>query len=110
MTDTLNMDEVVRRLNDAGVDAYVEQTGGGCATIFAGVQSDERWDVCAGPGWFEGPGWTNARGDLGDFAIGPDDDGDSDPNYTDASWTEDQVFNVILLAVGAGGWTKREEK
>jgi len=69
--------------SEHSVTAYVEQTGGGCATIYAGEPWDEanwgnRYPAVAGPGWFDGPGWTLPRGDLHDFYIGPDDDGESD--------------------------------
>lgn len=64
-------------------DAYVEQTGGGCATLFAGgtytdAHGDQRWRAAAGPGWFDGPGWTNGRAALGDFYVGPDDGEDDE--------------------------------
>lgn len=113
----LDLDEVVRLLKDKGVVAYVEQTGGGTATIYAGEQFQQReetwrwvdgvrvsngsetvprYPVIAGPGWFEGPGWTHPQADAGDFAIGPDDDGESDPVFTTATWTEADVAEEIF--------------
>lgn len=81
----INLDEVVRLLQaEHGIaNAYVEQTGGGCATIYAGPQhtdgnGDQRYAVAAGPGWFAGPGFTVARATPADFYIGPDDDGESE--------------------------------
>lgn len=87
---TVNMDEIVRILREElGVPtAYVEQTGGGCATIFAGPTwkdqyGDEHFYAAAGPGYWT-HGWTNpdpantALGELGDFHVGPDDGGMSD--------------------------------
>ena len=32
----LDMDAIVERVRAAGFPAYVEQTGGGCATVYAG--------------------------------------------------------------------------
>lgn len=83
----VSMDRIVAYLREAGVqNASVEQTGGGCATIYAGPVSrdaagDERYALIAGPGWFEGPGFTNAWISFGDFAYGPDDDGDTAPLF-----------------------------
>lgn len=76
----IDMDEVVAELALLGVKAYVEQTGGGCATIYAGEpfldpDGDRRYPGLAGPGFFAGPGWTLGRGHRGDFTVGPDDDG-----------------------------------
>jgi hypothetical protein len=99
----LDLDAVVDILHKNDVEAYVEQTGGGTATIYAGKQADHeepryvwrdgvreqvgtetwaRFPVIAGPGWFEGPGWSKGRADTGDFTIGPDDDGESDDIFT----------------------------
>lgn len=80
----VDMDKVVDMLHRADTFAYVEQTGGGTATIYAGhtfVESDygTRYAALAGPGWFEGPGWTIARGYAADFYVGPDDEGDANP-------------------------------
>jgi hypothetical protein len=84
----IDMDEIVRLVRAEGVEVYVEQTGGGCATIFAGglvdypvpdsTEHEQRYGCAAGPGWFDGPGWTNARGSLDDFHVGPDDYGEGD--------------------------------
>ena len=109
-----SMDDVVRILRSNGISAYVEQTGGGCATIYAGEQrihggstagpnrrigGGKRWDACAGPGWFVGPGWTSPRADRSDFAIGIDDDGESDPQFIDESWSEADIARAIASVV-----------
>jgi len=78
----LDMDRIADLVSKAGVFAYVEQTGGGCATIYAGTlfkdeHDEERYPVAAGPGVFTGPNWTKPRGLVGDFYIGPDDDGET---------------------------------
>src|SRR6187397_1123417 len=95
---TLNLDLVVHILSEAyNVPASVDQTGGGVATIMAGTpmpddNGDERYQACAGPGWFlqhptrtaEGlTGWfAQGRADNTDFYIGPDDDGQAEPIAT----------------------------
>lgn len=101
MTSTIDMDAVADLLNVAGVAAYVEQTGGGCATIYAGPthtdeHGDERYAVVAGPGWFDGPAWTCARAAVGDFYIGPDDDGENVDAVTVAT-TADPASIVRLI-------------
>jgi hypothetical protein len=100
----VDMDAVVRILNRSyGIHAYVEQTGGGCATIYAGKLSlnvnfltdddAERWDCIAGPGWFQWPG-GHAIGEIGDFHVGPDDDGED----IDAVWTAGKDDNEATIA------------
>lgn len=88
MTDTgdkytIDLDKVVEHVKATGRYAYVEQTGGNVATIYAGStyfdsEGNERWAAVAGPGWFEGPNWTKGRATLFDFVVGPDDDGESE--------------------------------
>jgi hypothetical protein len=93
------MSDVVDRIREIAPDvvAYVEQTGGGCATIYAGLRrpvvpaeteylSDEavlyqapgeldenwgRWPIMAGPGSFDWHG-RDHRAHLDDFYVGPD--------------------------------------
>lgn len=55
--------------------AYVEMTGGGCATVFVGATfADEYGDpeqlAMAGPGWFSQPGYQGGRARSDDFSIG----------------------------------------
>jgi hypothetical protein len=84
----LNMDRITDMVKAAGIAAYVEQTGGGCATIIVGAGKlpilDDRessYDayLLAGPGWFD---WdttpATAYASRGEFYIGPDDLGVSD--------------------------------
>jgi hypothetical protein len=73
----IDLDLVVSYLKRADIFAYVEQTGGGTATIYAGPTHMEdgygkRFAAIAGPGWFEGPAWTGGRGYMDDFYVGPD--------------------------------------
>lgn len=58
---TIDFDRVVTLLHLADVPAYVEQTGGGCATIQAGptfvnAHGDTVYAALCGPGYFAGPG------------------------------------------------------
>lgn len=97
----IDLDAVVDRMKAQGVDAYVEQTGGGVATIYAGpaytdAEGDQRWSVVAGPGWFEGPGWHAPRADLAEFCYGPDDDGESEPTWITKG--DEQVVADALVA------------
>jgi hypothetical protein len=102
MTKTLDLDRIVEAVTAAGFAAYVEQTGGGCATVFASrewvnvdddrlpaLDSDGHFDVAAGPGHFDGPGWTNPRASAEDFVVGsdanPDDFDVLDPEGDEAA-------------------------
>ena len=83
----IEFDAVVAALRDEGIDAYVEQTGGGCATVLVGepeefvyktgdgrVVSDWHYPAAVGPGWFEGEGWTRGHGAATDLAAGPEEE------------------------------------
>lgn len=106
MTD-IDMQAIVNQLKERGIDAYVEQTGGGVATIFAGESFEviegsgepyRRWPAVAGPGWFDGPGWTLPKADGDDFYVGRDDDGESP--YTEAHTVESAVAAIAALVEG----------
>jgi hypothetical protein len=81
----LDLDEIVDRIHEQGVWAYVEQTGGGCATIFAGAWHSvpdgnygrTMYAAVAGPGTY---GWGDrpSVGHTDEFFIGADDQGESD--------------------------------
>lgn len=62
---------------DPAADVNVEDTGGGCATIFVGPYDDDlqRYTVSIGPGWFNAHA---AMFDPDDLYIGADD---GDANY-----------------------------
>lgn len=83
-TTTIDLDLVVRYLHEEHrlEDAYVEQTGGGVATIYAGLSWEDpaigtRWSAIAGPGSFSYTAHSTA--DLAEFYVGPDDQGESEP-------------------------------
>lgn len=72
----IRFDRIVELLKPHGVYGYVEQTGGGCSTIYIGDEPPEGQPLAvmlmAGPGWFEGNG--QAYGSTGEFSVGPDED------------------------------------
>jgi hypothetical protein len=92
---TFSMQAVVDRVLEIAPDvvAYVEQTGGGCATIYAAKRRDDRaggsgndqavlyqapgepgwgrWPVMGGPGSFDWHG-TDHVASLDEFYVGPD--------------------------------------
>jgi len=96
-----DMHAVVDAVRGAGVKAFVEHTGGGTATIYAGPNRA----VSAGPGVYEGYGpnvRTKPYGDTAEFRIGPNrDDADvvEPPEHTDAA----AVARLIVEAVRAAG-------
>lgn len=93
--DYFSYDELTHLLEEVGIPAYVEQTGGGCATIYAGplfayhhtvwragkptdeTEIEWRHVVAAGPGnygWDQGP----SIGNIGEFYVGPNDEGETE--------------------------------
>lgn len=85
----IDMQEVCDILRSRGDEsAYVEQTGGGCATIYAGghvgtYNGDPIWGAVAGPGWFEGPSWSRPVASTDEFYVGRDGSG------YDVEWSDD---------------------
>jgi hypothetical protein len=68
--------------------AYIEQTGGGCATVYVGdvvrdYEATKRWTCAAGPGTY-GWGAKPSTATLAEFYIGPDSD-DGEMGCTDAN-------------------------
>lgn len=111
MDGTIDMDLVVRWVKDRGHNAYVEHTGGGCATICAGdptrdSHGDERWPAMAGAGWFTGPGCTGGRANHGDFYIGVDDGGDTGPTYSilDHTLGPVPIADLIVAQLNGDRW------
>ena len=104
MTEEFSMVEVCDKLRARGVPAYVEQTGGGCATIYAGTpvvlegpdaEEFPEYPVMAGPGMFYGPGWTDARGLSHDFYVGPSSDFDDNIPTHDVDETVDAIVEYL---------------
>lgn len=104
----IDLERVCEILNARGVQAYVENTGGGCAAIYAGqpvIWNDEldgdvwRFQAIAGPGWFDGPHYSQGMATLHEFYVGPDTpDGDG---YTDVAATGAQTLQCVAALIAA---------
>jgi len=121
MTD-FSLDRVAGALNARGIAAEVDQTGGGTATLFAGERffdrdGEPRWQVLAGPGWFEGPGMLgDAMAATEEFSVGLDDNGESGDDVdligetADVTGTgpvhavEDRIVELIANRLGNFVW------
>lgn len=121
-----SMERVVEILKSWGDDsAYVEQTGGGCATIYAGGvlgtvkdygEDAQVWGCLAGPGWFDGPQWREARGHTMDFNIGPEGSASYDMKWPDplednlnAEHLTGQKPAVVEAVIAAMIWQRSQE-
>lgn len=101
-----DLDLIVRLLElDFGVNAHVDHTGGGCATLYAGDPWEEegygiRYPAAAGPGWYENGHLTDrARASRTDFYVGPDDEGVTDPIIIPETMTHTAIAYLISLQV-----------
>jgi len=76
MDDTeFDMSLVARILTKRGLKSYVENTGGGCATIYCGTaDADGYYPVAAGPGVVSRLGFPFSIGNAEDFCWGSDKD------------------------------------
>lgn len=97
----IHLDPLVELLRKRGMtDAYVEQTGGGCATVY--VLGGR---IQAGPGWFAGPGWSDGRATLDDFYLGWDsDDRDAGETATQKLAKAGSVDDVVDHIVERIAW------
>lgn len=96
--------EILRTEHHIG-NAYVEMTGGGVATIFAGPTRDDDGDAhyaaIAGPGTY---GWGNrpSEADTDEFYIGHDDHGDTEPvDMADIAVPADRVEHAVAAIIAA---------
>lgn len=107
--------EIVEGLVRRGIPAFVEHSGGGCATIYGGesyvdAAGDQRWPVLIGPGAWHAEGGPSF--DTAELFVGPDDDGS--PDYVEATITVPEgatavdvvAYAVLVLARRAApvGW------
>lgn len=108
----IDMLAVAEQVRAAGHGAFVDHSGGGHMTIFAGpvddlpdAAGDYRRAVLAGPG-FNYP--DGVFGDATDFAVGPDDDGATTPVLTPHTVTTEQVADLIVDQIGKqqGRWAR----
>lgn len=103
-----SLDRIAGALNARGIAAEVDQTGGGTATLFAGERffdrdGEPRWQVIAGPGYFDQHGMALA--DTADFSLGLDNDGASGddvvvffPDFDDVACEQIESLLVVLVA------------
>ncbi len=91
---------MIELLQRGDIPAFVEQIGGGVATIYAGDPwTDEDASpqhVAAGPGWFEGPRWTQRRAFVEDPVLEP---GNGDTFISLAS-DDDEAATAACIAPG----------
>jgi hypothetical protein len=90
--------KVASLIKEAGFEAYVEMTGGNCATIFIGKANEEGFFTTAG-----GAGnYSLDRGYYEEFAIGRDGDDEVFFYYHDYNhpntWSEQSVADAMVHA------------
>jgi hypothetical protein len=94
-----SMDDLAAKLQDRGIPAKIEMTGGGVATLYAGelVHADEdnpRYVAIVGPGNY-GYGVEPSTGFWDELSIAADDDYTTDGIYWDGERTLDAVADFI---------------
>lgn len=91
MTNTISMTKLTKLLNEKGIKANFDMTGGNCGTIYMGeFDKDGRAEFAIGP--------SNYRDDVayfGDFCWGLDDDGESTPFTFEGN---EEFFTEEILA------------
>lgn len=127
--DMTRVAELLRTLHGLP-SAYVEHTGGGIATIYAGNvhtdgEGETRYAALGGPGVYRDRqvdadrAVTYAEGDLRDFYIGADDDGEAVPLATETLLASGLLSSLsganetevaILIAAQARQPLKRDGK
>lgn len=74
---TFSMTEVCHAVMREGITCYIEHTGGGQMTLYAGRKGNDAWIVAAGPGRATYPtegvwqGSTSSVGNTETFSVGP---------------------------------------
>jgi hypothetical protein len=98
----LNMAAVAAAVQAAGFAAVVEHTGGNTATLYAGAATPavdgerDRYQISAGPGYFDGGGEPLAW--VEEFYVGPDDD-DAEYGEMVRAGTESEAVAAILAGL-----------
>lgn len=96
----LNMTHIAARIRSYGFPVVVEHTGGNTATIYAGTatfdsaEDRDRYQVAAGPGYFESPALALAWVD--EFSVGPDAGDDDAPVDYRMPETDEEAVEAIL--------------
>ena len=91
----LDMNRICEEIEAKGVSAYVEMTGGGVATIYAG--NDHAVCILAGPGAFAGDAYTLPEADSEGFAVSREDGSEGEVVSPDAD--ETAIATLILAYV-----------
>jgi hypothetical protein len=103
-----NMDTIAKLVRERFDNAYVEMTGGGCATIYAGpvvvdAAGDNRYALIAGPGSYGGRGFGRDEDSVAsyDFCYGNDDDGETTPIFVAETESEETIAALFLAFLDA---------
>ncbi len=104
VADQIDLEAVAVELRKRRIQAVVEDTAGNTACLFAGNPSTDsdgviRYPVIGGPGFFDGPGWTNGRAWYEEFSFGPHDDGTSEHHGVPEGATPAQIADLIAPVV-----------
>lgn len=100
-----DLDLIVAELGRLDVPAFLEQTGGGTATLYAGESTYDFGERChrmsavAGPGHFDGPGWTRGKAWREEFSLGRNDEDLNESVCPPQDATEAQVALMIANVV-----------
>lgn len=105
MSREINLDTVAELVRAEGIACVAEQTGGGVATLFAGMEDPDtgRRAACAGPGWFERVerlDFLDPRASDAEFYVGPDDEMGLDASSMEGK--TDQEIAAAIVAVVRG--------
>lgn len=109
----ISLDAIVHALKAEDIDSYVEQTGGGCATVLVGEPyefdvilpwngqtiTESAYPAAVGPGWFVGEHWTRGQAHVSDLSVGPDRDDLDDVYLTYFSDDNPATIEAIVAAV-----------
>ena len=125
---TFSMTEVCHAVMRDGITCYIEHTGGGVMTLYAGSRVDDVWTVAAGPGHYPKVGavaagpdrYTATRDDLAQaqagavreavgntesFHVGPGDRGSGPvwtcPELATVAEIADQIIHQVQTHVAA---------
>ena len=95
----IDLDAVAAAVTARGVITRVLHSSGGTATLYTGEQivdpaGDVRFTTSAGPGWFDGPGYTRPLAARDEFGVGPHDDSWGVTVPADA--TVEQIAELIV--------------
>lgn len=98
--EQISLDRIADLIREAGIEiAFVKNTGGGCATLFAGPKTLEdgygsRYTMVAGPGSFDKGGRSFVS--LSDFSYGPDKDDNASESRDIEEGTSESIAQVFL--------------